>query len=151
MMFSKKIAPRHTQTSVHTALPLDPSVCHSVVVDTRSIASRGEQWKLHDFVERIREEKRMWHSSCLFVWGALCTAISSPKGWNIFFSAWQSAFQQISRQEKPHLCYELEVPGFCLGRHSLEDFCNPDIISVFLSGAQSLEMPHCHEAKKISC
>lgn len=45
----------------------------------------------------------------------------STQGVEYFFCLTQPSFQQICRQEKPHLCYELQVPGFCLGRHSLGD------------------------------
>lgn len=63
----------------------------------------GEQWKPHDFVEHVREEKRKWHSSCLFVWGALCTAISSPKGWNIFFLPDSLHFNRFP-DRRSHIC-----------------------------------------------
>lgn len=63
----------------------------------------GEHWKLQDFVEHVREEKRMWQSLCLLVWGALCTAISSPKGWNIFF-AWHSLHFNRFPARRSHIC-----------------------------------------------
>lgn len=98
-----KNTPYHTWTKVHTALRLDPSLCHTMFVDTRSLVSRGKQWKLQDFVEHIREEKRMWHSSCLFIWGALCTATSSPKGWNIFY-AWHTLHFNRFPDRRSHIC-----------------------------------------------
>lgn len=103
--FLKKHSISHLDQSSHSSSSGPFSLSHHVCWHQKFgvQGKAGVQWKLQDFVEHIREEKRMWHSSCLFIWGALCTAISSPKGWNIFY-AWHTLHFNRFPDRRSHIC-----------------------------------------------